>query len=185
MINLWNFYFLNGVVNTTRTRKSSCVNAKRHTARCKYTLCCSGNPSVLGPELDRGVPPSQVCTHGYPLPARWGYPHPDLGRLIPVQTWEGGTPPSRAGKRVLPVRKDGGTPCQEGWGTPLLGRMEAPPLGRMGYPPLARLGPPAPHPADVNRLKILPFLILRMRAVKKWSTFRKVSSDVPVIMLTV
>ena len=56
----------------------------------------------------------------------------------------------------------GGTiPCPDlGWGTPPPAGWGNPSFGpRMGFPP----------PASVNRPKILPSLILRMRAVNKYT----------------
>ena len=109
-----------------------------------------------------------------------GVPHPVLigEGFTPILTWDGGTPSPRWG-----------TP-------PLLGRMgysPPPPLGRMGYPPTIRKdvvspyqegcgSPPAirkdgvpplsagqgtpPPQGMTDKLKTLPSLILRMRAVK-------------------
>ena len=55
-----------------------------------------------------------------------------------------------------PIEKDGSTPHQEGWGTPpLLAGWGTPLSAGWGYPP-----------AGVNRLKIVPSPILRMRTVK-------------------
>ena len=75
-----------------------------------------------------------------------GYPPPDLG-------W--------------------GTPQSAGWGTPSPSRPKwcTQPHPDLGWrtPPCLDLGwgTPAPPPTSVNRLKILPSIILRMRAVIK------------------
>ena len=93
-----------------------------------------------------GTPPDM----GYPLPQTWGkHTSPDG---VPPWTW-GTTPPH---------------PYPQRWSTPPRPEMEYPPYPdlRWGTPYLRpEMGYPPP-PASVNRLKILPSPILRMRAVK-------------------
>ena len=93
-----------------------------------------------------GVPPVQTWE---------GVPHPELGRGYPLSRPGKGYPtPSRTGKEYP-------TPSRTGKGIP-------PSRPGKGYPPSHQPdgGIPPPPPADVSRLKILPSLILRMRAVK-------------------
>ena len=97
-------------------------------------------------DLDRGGTPSQVQTgEGYPILLMGGYPIkdqdggylgwvPTLSKIgwgtPPIQTWDGGVPPSRPGM--------GGTPIQD-W---------------MGYPPCPRLDgvfPPSAKQALATR----------------------------------
>ena len=95
-----------------------------------------------------------------------GVPHPvlDRGDTL-IQTWivgVGGTcgTPILILDGVPPIWSRDGVPRQQGGVAPLSGT-------GMGYPPCPDLGcGTAPPPASVNRLKILPSLILRMRAVK-------------------
>ena len=54
---------------------------------------------------------------------------------------------------------------QEGWGYSSLAGWRYPLLAKWGYPLLVRWGTIPPPPAGVDRLKILPSLILRMRSV--------------------
>ena len=88
-----------------------------------------------------------------------GVPHPVLdggGGGYPIQSWMGGRVPH-------PVL-DGGTPSSPGWYPPPLFRpgMGCPhPDQGQGTRPR-----PPPPPTSVDRLKILPSLILGMRAVK-------------------
>ena len=107
--------------------------------RKRHTACCV---AALSPNLSirGGVPPCSLDGGGVP--------HPVLTEGIPSSPDEGGIP----------------SPCQEGWGTP---------IGKIGYPPREGWGTPASarwdyplSPASVNRLKVLPSLSLRMRAVK-------------------
>ena len=93
----------------------------------------------------------------------------------PCQT-DGGNPCKEGWSTPL-VGKDGGTPwlgrmgypsCQQGWGTPWLGRMRVPPRWEgWGIPLVSWMGVTPSPPAGVNKLKILPSIILWMRAVIK------------------
>ena len=125
---------------------------KRHTAcpvaSARYAALCNGGvPQV-------GGTPSQVGA--YPISALRGAPHLRSGWGTPSQV---GVPNLRSGR--VPHLRSGGTPSQVGVypGYPL-------PIPEMGVPPYPdlRWG----TPASVNRLKILPFLILYMWAVIKW-----------------
>ena len=88
--------------------------------------------------------------------------HPDLARVPPptMQTWPGYPPPCRPGQVTPPPPSRPGMgylpPSRPGWVPPH-------PRPGMGYPP--NLGWGTPLPASVNRLKILPSPIPRMRAV--------------------
>ena len=88
------------------------------------------------------------------------------GGGYPIQSWWGGTPSSHGGgTRGTPHLELGwGTPLHLdlGWGTPHLG-WSTPQTG-MGYPP-PDLGWASP-PKMVDKVKTLPSVILRMRAVK-------------------
>ena len=109
-----------------------------------------------------GTPPPSRPGGGVPqVPPypdlRWGTPYPDLRWDTPLPRPEMGYP--------LPRPEMGYTPYPDlRWGTPHLDLGRGTPLPRpeMGYPP------PRPLlPASVDRLKILPFPILRMHAVIK------------------
>ena len=122
-----------------------------------------------------GVYPIQSWPGGYPHPAiqsQWGYPHSVLtgGRVSPSNTLGY---PSWPGMGTPILTWEGGTPT-------VLTKEGYPPSGRMGYSPVSQMGYPCrdlgrgnhpsarwgyPPPASVNRLKILPSLILRMRVV--------------------
>ena len=137
---------------------------KTHTARCVASTHYA---------VPVGVPP---CPGAWP---GWGggYPIPgvDGGYHLP-RSWQG-VPPSQVWMRGVSTHFPGldeGVPPSQVWmgGThfPGLDRgyphwLDGVPLsGRIGVPPLGRLGLP-PTPTDVNRLKILPSLILRMGVV--------------------
>ena len=123
-------------ITISRTRKSSCVNARgipTAAYQVLHLLSCmmwgTPRPGLMG---------------GYP---RWGNPHQSTFPCQatpppPGQVWlvGGGTPPTRSNR--------GGT-----WGG-------VPP--RQGYPPSYLAGVP---PLGVNRLKTLPSLVLRTRSV--------------------
>ena len=90
---------------------------------------------------------------GTPIQSQWGWVPPPVGQM--------GVPPS--GRMVYPTHQE-----EWGYGTSL--------SARMGYFPFWKKGsnsPPPPFlsatwgnpPAGANRLKTLPSLILRMRAV--------------------
>ena len=141
---------------------------KRHTTRRVASACYAG----LSPDGGGGGYPIQSWMGGggsTPSSPGWGIPHPVLGGgtlgYLPVSTWDltwTGVPPIKTWDR--------GTPC------PDVGMRYPPPhpdLG-MGYlPPPVQTWDwvPPPHlqgrvpPTSVNRLKILPPLILRMWAV--------------------
>ena len=113
---------------------------KRHTThRVASTRCVSGP----------GGTQSQVWGGGFLVPGLEGVPHPRSGGY-PVPGQEGYPIPGLGG---YPVPCAGGTP-----GIPL-------PRPGMGYPPTWTWDGVPPPPASVNRLKILPHVILRMRAV--------------------
>ena len=121
-----------------------------------------------------------------------GVPHPVMNGRYPIQSWTGGVPQDTP---LSQVWLGGGTPSSLGlhpfcwWGgypgiPPSWSWMGylPPPISRMGYPSCLDLGrgtPPTPSgpgmgyplpPATGNRLKLLPSLILRMRAVKMVSS---------------
>ena len=150
-----------------------------------------GGRGVPHPRSGMGGYPFQ----GWGTPVRsgwWGVPwvpppsRPDLGTPhhlpwvpLTIQTWLGYPPPCRP-VWGIPYPWDGvpPPPSKPGWGTPH-------PRPEMGYPPPSRPGLGTPHPrpemgypptiqvwtgyppppASVDRLKILPSPILRMRAV--------------------
>ena len=166
---------------------------KRHTA-CRVASVCSAalspnwgvppaNPNMEGGTLsspDGGAPiqSRQMWSilsspdWGYPYLVPTGVPHPVLtgGTLEYPHRPDGSTVlVSQMGvspcqwDRGIPHWPDGGTPCQSDGGTPSLERMGitskwedggTPLVNQMGYPP-----------RGVNRLKILPSVILRMQAV--------------------
>ena len=125
-----------------------------------------------------GIPPSRPGL-GYPPPlsAVWSIP--------PIQTWDGATPPPHQQDGVPPIWTwdEYNSPISRmrvllppslglGWGTPIQtpdSSLEYPPIQTWdGVLPPSRPGIPPPPPARVNRLKILPSLILRMRAVIRY-----------------
>ena len=126
--------------NIFSTRKSSCVNA-------------------------RGIPPAAQQVHAMlfwkGVPPCLGRQNPPLGRQYPP-TWEGSTPTQEGSTtlslgRGYPPLPGKGYPHQEGSTPPAH-------LGRQ-YPPSAGWWYP-PTPAMVDKVKTLPSVILRMRAVK-------------------
>ena len=134
-----------------------------------------GTRSSLGwgiphPVLDQGGTPSSLGPGGVPHPVldQEGTPHPDLGWGTPcqqngVQYWDGVPPHPH-------LDLGWGTPHLDlRWGTLPVWIWDVVPPG-MGSP-LPRLdlgrGTSPPLPASVDRLKLLPSLILRMRAVTK------------------
>ena len=113
---------------------------KRHTAR----RVASARYAALSNGWVGGVPPTIQTWPGYPPPLGWGTPPPSRPGRVPPTPGMGYPPPSR------PV-----------WGTsPPQTWDEVPPP-----PPQTWDGVP-PLPASVNRLKISPSSILRMRAAK-------------------
>ena len=94
------------------------------------------------------LPPSSP-DRGYPHPPHirtgWGY--------LPCYDWMG-EPPCHDWMWVPPGQPDGPPVGQGGY---------PPPISQMRYPPLT---------TGVDRLKIIPSLILRMQAVKKWLIFK-------------
>ena len=128
-----------------------------------------GYPLPRHPDLG-GVNP------GTPLPSRpgWGVPPHHPGYSPTIQTWLGYPPPSRPVWGTPPPQTWDGVPPHH----PDLAGVPPPPQTWDGIPPhhqdLAGVPPPPPSrpgsgtpppPASVNRLKILPSPILRMRAV--------------------
>ena len=162
-------------------------------------LCVMGGvPRVGGyPISGKGGTPSQVWgvypisglggvphlrSGGYPISGPGGYPISGLGGYLgypPTQTWDGVPPYLDMGWGAPLPRPEMRYPSHLDvrWGTPYLDLgLGTPPHPDLGwstppYPDL-RWGTPAPPPpASVDRLKILPSLILRMRAVKiLWNT---------------
>ena len=89
-------------------------------------------------------------TPGYPLPAGWGTPVQTWDGIPPILTWDG-VPPIWTWNGVPPVLTWDGVPPLQTWD---------------GVLPHLDLGwDTPPPPTSVDRLKILPSLILRMRAV--------------------
>ena len=99
---------------------------------------------------------------------RYAAVSPGGGEGTPIQSWAGGGTPIQSWI--------GGAPCSSGWEVPhpVLSWMGVPPSGLdarvplcpdmlRGYSPVSKMG--SPPPASVDRLKILPSLILRMWAV--------------------
>ena len=131
-----------------------------------------GTPSSHGGGGIPWVPPPSRPgwggTLGIPPPSRpgWGTPHhPDLTGVPPIQTWPGYPPPSRPDWGTPPSRPGRGTPHH-----PDLARVP------LHHPDLTRVSPhhsdmagvPLPPPSRcglTHKVKILPSLILRMRAV--------------------
>ena len=140
---------MEGLIGNYNNKKVILRERKRHTARCVASTryaCCSVQ---WGAEM--GYPPPDM---GYPLDM--GYPSLDMGYhprhgYLP---WTWGPPPRW------------GTPPEMGYPRTWDGVPPYPDL-KWGTPPTSdlRWGKPPP-PASVNRLKILPSPILRMRAVK-------------------
>ena len=98
--------------------------------------------------------PHQVLTRGVP----WGTPFSDLGWEYPLVS-RMGYPLFGPGMGYSPSRPGMRNPLSAGWGTP------TPIQTWDGVSPIWTWdGVP---PANVNRLKILPSLILQMRAVRK------------------
>ena len=121
---------------------------------------------------------------GYPIQSWMGGGTPSsLGQWgggYHIQSWMGGTPSPRSGRGVR-HSADGEYPIQPGMGNP-------PSLSRpgMGYPPPIQTwdGVPPLPPASVDRLKLLPSLILRMRAVKTIFLQRTGYCDVMCVWFT-
>ena len=128
---------------------------KRHTARrIASTRYASGGGGLPHPVMVGGDP-IQSWLGGYPIQSWWGVPHPVMVG-VPHPVMVGGTlgTPSRPGQGGY--HGSGVPPTIHTWdGVPPTHRPET------GYPP----------PTSVDRLKILPSLILRMRAVIKLKTW--------------
>ena len=131
---------------------------KRHTAR----RVASTRFSDLSPDVGGGGYPPVLILIRYPPVSRMGYPSTclDLGWAPPGWTWDGVPPPCLNLGWGSPRQQDGVPPSRPGMGVPHhvdlgWGYLPCPDLGRGTAPPLA----------SVNRLKILPSLILRMRVV--------------------
>ena len=168
-----------------RKRHTACciASARYVTGRGGYPIPGPGGYPVPGPggvhhPRSQGGTPSQV-QGGTPSQVQggtpsqvWGVPHPDLVRGYPILTWLGGTP-SWPGQGVpQSPRPDLGwvppPPCLDlGWGTPLA----RPEMGYSpgqtwdGVPPLDVTGVLPPRCGLTNKLKTVPSIILRMRAV--------------------
>ena len=119
--------------------------------RSKCSLCCWG----------RGVPHPVMVGGGVTLSSHGG------GR-VPIQFWWGGVPPHHPDLAW-------GYPIQSWWGDILRGTPHHPDLAGvppppsrpgMGYPPTHRPGMGYPPTEMVDKVKTLPSVILRMRAVK-------------------
>ena len=89
-----------------------------------------------------------------------GYPHPVI-MGVPPSSLNGGYPLSARWGHPNPM---GGAPHQEGWGYPLIGKDRVYPTSGLDG---AKPAPPPTPLASVNRLKILPSPILRMRLKKR------------------
>ena len=93
----------------------------------------------------------------------WGYPILSWMGSSPIHCWVGGTSIPEWGVPLVPsLQTWDGVPSVQTWGTP------APVQTcewQMGYPPVQTWKWGTPPPTSVDRLKILPSPILRMRAV--------------------
>ena len=131
-----NFYTARKSLIWFRNQKVLLRERKRYTTRC----VASAHFADLSPDRGGGTPSSPGLGGG--IPSSSG------GRVVPHPVLDGGGVPH-------PVLT-GGTPCLDlGGGTP---------LSRLGWGTPQTLDR-VPLPASVDRLKILPSLILRMRAV--------------------
>ena len=158
-IYLYNGVLISAVTKTwtgTRTRtgmnkKVLLRERKRHTTRrvaSAHFADWGGVPWVTPcPRSGRGVPHS--ADRGDPILLTRGYPHPRSGwgyLGVPLSwSWMGYPSPPRQQNGIPPIQTWDGIPP-----TPL---------------PDLRWGTPPAPPASVDRLKILPSVILRMRAV--------------------
>ena len=97
----------------------------------------------------KGYSPIHTWEWGTPPTSWMGYP--------PVQTWEWGTPHQLDGVPPPSRPGNGVTPLSAGWGTP--------PHQLDGVPPAQTWDRVPPPPEMVDKVKTLPSVILRMRAV--------------------
>ena len=127
-----------------------------------YLLCCS--VSWWGGGYPMGRYPHPVSMGGYPHSVPTGTPlSPDGGYP--------GVPPPPSARWGYPHIDQMGHPHQEGSGYPPVGKDGgASHWNWMWYPPGGRMGITPPLLASVNKLKILPSLIHRMRAVTIYFT---------------
>ena len=151
-----------------------------------------GTPSLPGWIPHLGYPRLGLA-RGYPIPAgvpKVGHPHqtwlgyPPLSGVPPVrpgqgshQTWLGyplsdlpGVPPCQTWLGYLPSGPGQGTPPR--WTCPRYSPCQT----WLGYPPPHLDLAAVPPPPGVDRLKTLPFPILRMRSVTNITINRKQSS---------
>ena len=150
---------------TTENKKVLLCEHKRHTAHhiasTRYAALSNGGG-------------------GYPIQSWWGGTPSSHGGGYPIQSWGGGTlsshgrgypryPPGQTWDGVPPIQTWHGVPSHPdlGWGTPCPDLAWGTPPSRpvMGYPPRPGMGYP-PRCELTNKLKTVPSLILRMRAVK-------------------
>ena len=123
------------------------------------TLSSPGTPSIQSWDW---VPPCPDLGWGTP-PPNWTWdgvlPHPDLGWGTPLPiSWIG----------YYPQTGPGVSPPSVGWGNPQPGMGHSPPVQTWdGVPPL-----PPSRCGLSNKLKTVPFPILRMRTVNKYNLSR-------------
>ena len=160
--------------------------SKRHTTCCVASAHCADQ----SPDRGKGWYPIPSWTRGGGTPSRHGQgrvPQPVLDRGYPIQSCMWGTSSSLDGgvPQGTPILiLDGGTPHQSagwgpdlGWGTPHLDLgWDPPPIQTWDeVSPLASrpgMGYPSPPPrAMVDKVKTLPSVILRLRAVITWAVF--------------
>ena len=133
--------------------------------RSKCSLCWRGWEGYPIQSWMGGTPSSLGCG-GYPIQSWMGRGTPSsLGQGLPHPVLDRGVP------HVMIL--DGGTSLSSGWGTPIQTWDGVIPIQIWDeVPPSAGWGTPiqtwdgVPPSASVDRLKILPFLILRIRALK-------------------
>ena len=102
--------------------------------RSKCLLCCS----VF---RQGGMPIQCRRGEGYPSSPNGGSTPSSHNQGVPPIGWIGYPHQLDGGGGCCSARKDGETPCQEGWGIPSpSGRMGVPPLGRMGHPQSEKMG---------------------------------------------
>ena len=171
--------FQGGGVNLLFNKKVLLHERKRHTARHAPSTCCA---ALSNPDMAGGVPHPRSRGRGYPVPGPGGTPSQVQGGYsipgpggTPSQV-QGGTPSQVQGVPHprsgvgwgYPIPGPGGYPVP-GWGYPPppyldLGWDTPLPRPGMGYPPYPAWDG-VPPPEMVDKVKTLPSVILRMRAV--------------------
>ena len=123
---------------------------------------------------DGAYPSSRDMGVPYPIPTGGGVPPSSPDGAYPIQSWMGVTPCIlNGGYRLLIC--EGGIPSS--W--PVMG---VPPVSQMGTPPPVRTGWGTPNQPDgvpsamVDKVKTLPSVILRMRAITRDLNFKWPSS---------